>query len=181
MAESEATTVARPYARALFAHALESGAGLDNWSATLSLLAAVASNDSVAQVLDDPNITGRRRVELLLELTGDQLSDQARNFVVILAEQNRVELLPQIASLFDLMKRNHEKRVEVELVSAYDVNDETREKIRSALAESLKREISIETEVDASLLGGAIVRTGDTVMDYSVRGKLNKLGHELNT
>lgn len=181
MAEAELTTVARPYARAVFAHALASGTGLDDWSATLSLLAGVVTDAGVRQALDNPALTRGRRMELLLELVSDQLSQEGRNFVTILAEQGRVDLLPQIASLYELMKRNHLKRVEVELTSAYEVDEADREKIRRALAASLQREITIESTVDPALVGGAIVRTGDTVIDYSVRGKLTRLGHELNS
>lgn len=181
MAESELTTIARPYARALFAHVLGSGANLDDWSATLALLSAITNDREVQRILDDPSMTRRARVDLMLGLAGDQLSEPARNFVTIVAEQNRIEALPDIASLFELMKRNHLKRVEVQLTSAYEVADADAEKIRAALAASLKREISVETRVDPTLLGGAIVRTGDTVLDYSVRGKLNKLGQELNS
>lgn len=181
MAESELTTIARPYARALFAHVLGSGESLDEWSTTLALLSAITNDRGVQRMLDDPALTRRKRMELMLGLAGDQLSESARNFVTIVAEQNRVEALPDIASLFELMKRTHLKRVEVQLTSAYDVSDEDAEKIRGALAASLQREISIETSVDPTLLGGAIVRTGDTVLDHSVRGKLNKLGQELNS
>jgi len=181
MAEAELTTVARPYARALFAYVLAHGAELDEWSATLGLLASITREPKVAELLDHPDITRQRRTEVLLEVAGDRVNEAARNFVTILAEQNRVELLPEIANLYELMKRNHLKRVEVQLTSAYEVAQEDSEKIRKALAQSLQREITIETQVDPSLVGGAIVRTGDTVLDYSVRGKLTKLGHELNS
>jgi len=181
MAESELTTIARPYARAAFAHSLDSSEGLNGWSDMLQLLAEAIENGSVQEVLDNPALTKTQRVELLIAVTGERLNEQARNFVHILAEQDRIELLPQIHMLFELMKANHEKTLDVELTSAYDIGEEESRQIQRVLREKLQREVRIESKVDPSLLGGAIVRTEDTVIDYTVRGKLNKLAQTMNS
>lgn len=180
MAESELTTIARPYARAVFAHALDSPEGLSGWSDMLHILADTSANNSVREVLENPALTRSQRVELLLAVCGEQLNEKAGNFVRILAEQNRMELLPQIFVLYEQMKANHEKTLEVYLTSAYEIGDEESLRIQNALREKLQREVRIESKVDPSLLGGAIIRTEDTVIDYSVRGKLAKLTQAMN-
>lgn len=181
MAEAEFTTVARPYARAVFAHALDSREGLDHWSDMLQLLADTTANRSMQEVLDNPALTRTQRVELLFAICGKRLNEQAKNFIRILAERGRIELLQKIYTLYELMKANHEKTLDVELTSAYEIGDAQCRRIQSILAEKLQREVKIETKVDASLLGGAILRTEDTVIDYSVRGKLAKLAQAMNS
>ncbi|HJN52094.1 MAG: F0F1 ATP synthase subunit delta [Pseudomonadales bacterium] len=181
MAESELTTVARPYARAVFAHALDSREGLGDWSDMLRILADTAANNSVQEVLDNPALTKTQRVDLLVSICGDRLNEQAGNFIQILAEQNRIELLPQICTLYELMRADHEKTLDVELTSAYEIGDREFQRIQDILKDKLQREVRIESKVDPSLLGGAIVRTEDTVIDYSVRGKLAKLAQAMNS
>ena len=181
MAESELTTIARPYARAVFAHALGSGDGLAGWSDTLQVLADTVANSSVQEALENPRLTREQRVELLLAVCGAQLSGPAGNFIQILAEQDRLELLPQIHTLYQLMKANHEKTLDVELTSAYALDDEEGQRIQKVLQEKLQRDVRLESKVDPSLLGGAIVRTEDTVIDYTVRGKLAKLAQAMNS
>lgn len=181
MAEGEFTTVARPYARAVFAHALNSQEGLDHWSGMLQLLADTAANSSVEEMLDNPALSRTQRVELLFSVCGERLNEQVKNFIRILAEQGRIELLQQIYALYERMKANHEKTLHVELTSAYEIGDAQCQRIKSILGKKLRREVRIEAKVDASLLGGAILRMEDTVIDYSVRGKLAKLAQAMNS
>jgi|TARA_Y100000310_G_scaffold344456_1_gene457318 F-type H+-transporting ATPase subunit delta len=181
MAESEHTTIARPYARAVFAHALDGGAGLAEWSDMLGILADAAADSSVQEVLDNPALTRSERVDLLVSICGDRLNVQARNFIQILAEQDRIELLQQISTLYGLMKAEHEKTLDVELTSAYEIGADEFQRIQNILKEKLQRDVRIESRVDPSLLGGAIVRTEDTVIDCSVRGKLGKLAQAMNS
>lgn len=181
MAESELTTVARPYARAAFAHALDSAEGLSGWSDMLHILADTSANNSVKEALESPALTRTQRVELLKAVCGGQLNEQAGNFIRILAEQGRIKLLPQIYTLYEQMKANHEKTLDVYLTSAYEVADEESQRIQNALREKLQREVRLETRVDPSLLGGAIIRTEDSVIDYTVRGKLAKLAQAMNS
>ncbi len=179
MAETETTTIARPYARAAFAYAQAEDGGLDKWSKMLGTLATVCSAPSVRDALDNPALTADGQAGLLLDLCSEEMNDGGRNFVGLLAEYDRIEILPSISELFELFKSSFEETVEVEITSAYEVGDAERDRLGSALRNMLQREVNIVTDVDASLLGGAVIRTEDTVIDNSVRGKLEKLARQL--
>lgn len=180
MAEAENTTVARPYARAAFSVALDEASGLASWSRMLSLLSAAVILGPVRQALDNPRLTTAQEASLLLEIMGEELSDQGKNFVSVLAEYGRMSLLPTIYALFELMKAHHEKTMDVSLISAFEVSDEDTLKLAAALKKRLQRDINFSATVDKSLLGGVIIRTEDTVIDNSVRGKLQKLAQVLS-
>ena len=179
MAEAELTTIARPYARAAFRAALDATDGLSQWARMLALLRAAVNEDSVREALADPLLTTTDESALLLSLLGEELDTQGQNFVTILAEYDRLVLLPTIADLFDSMKANHEKTMEVAIESAYDVDESAREKLAAALHARLQRDVVLTTTVDSELIGGVIIRAGDTVIDNSVRGKLERLANVL--
>ena len=122
MAESELTTVARPYARAAFSEALSKASGLEFWSTMLGQLAAVVQDQSVEAALDNPLLTTDATAKLLIDIMADELSQEGKNFVVVLAENGRISLLPSIADTYELLKANHEKTMNVEIISAYDVD-----------------------------------------------------------
>lgn len=180
MAEAENTTVARPYARAAFSVALDEASGLASWSRMLNLLSAAVILGPVRQALDNPRLTTAQEASLLLEIMGEELSDKGKNFVSVLAEYGRMGLLPTIYELFELMKAHHEKTMDVSLISAFEVSDEDTLRLAEALKKRLQRDINFSATVDKSLLGGVIIRTEDTVIDNSVRGKLQKLAQVLS-
>ena len=179
MAEAELATIARPYARAAFSHALDVPEGLSGWSGMLKLLSATASEPLVRDALDDPMLSGEDEANLLTSILGDELSQEAMNFVGVLGQYGRIELLPEISDMFELLKANHEKTMEVEIASAYEINDSEKTALSEALSNRLQRKINLETTVDPNLLGGAIIKAEDTVIDNSVRGKLQKMSHAL--
>ena len=180
MAEAELTTIARPYARAAFRAALDKTDGLSRWARMLALLRAAVSEDSVRDALADPLLTTSDESALLLSLLGEELDVQGQNFIAILAEYDRLALLPTIADLFDSMKANHEKTMEVSIESAYDVDNAAQEKLAAALQSRLQRDVVLSTTVDRELIGGLIIRAGDSVIDNSVRGKLERLANVLS-
>ena len=180
MAEAELATIARPYARAAFSYALDESDGLQGWSGMLKLLSAIAGEQIVRDALDDPMLSGEDGSKLLTSILGDELSQEAINFVGVLGENGRIELLPEISDMFELLKANHEKTMEVEIASAYEVNDGEKAALSEALSNRLQRKINLETTLDPSLLGGAIIKAEDTVIDNSVRGKLQKMSHALS-
>jgi len=114
-------------------------------------------------------------------LLGDELSDKGQNFIRLLAENKRLILLPAISSLFHILKANQEKSIDVEITTAFEVSSETLNNLVQGLKARLAREINLSTSVDNSLIGGAVVRAGDTVIDSSVRGKLVKLVESMNS
>ena len=179
MAEAELATIARPYARAAFSYALDQAQGLQAWSKMLALLAAASSEKIVREALDDPLLSGDEEANLLISVLGDELSEQAQNFVIVLSGYSRIELLPNIAEMFERLKANHEKTMEVEVTSAFEVTDGEKSALSEALHKKLHREIKLETSVDPSLLGGVVIKAEDTVIDDSVRGKLQKLSNAL--
>ena len=179
MAEAELTTVARPYARAAFSFAVDQDLGLDSWSKMLALLSEAVQQDTVREKLDDPKLTSESSADVLSALLGSDLDENARNFIKVLAQYGRMELLPNIAELFELLKAEHQKTVNVEIVSAYEVTAGEVEKLSQTLNAKLQRAVNLTTEVDANLLGGVIIKAEDTVIDGSIRGKLRKLSQAL--
>lgn len=180
MAEAEETTVARPYARAVFSRALDETSGLANWSRMLGLLAATVAQPVVKRALDDPRLSSHEEAGLLGEILGDELTQEARNLLSVLGDYGRVALLPHIHELYEDLKAQHEQTMEVSITSAYEVGESDRARLEGALKQRLQKQINLTTEVDASLMGGAIVRAEDTVIDNSVRGKLARLAQALD-
>jgi F-type H+-transporting ATPase subunit delta len=146
----------------------------------LSLLAATVSNDTVSVALDNPTLTTESEAALVIDVMGEELNEKGRNFVHVLAQYGRMMLLPEISEMFELLKANHEKTMDVEITSAFEVDEADKNLLGEALQRRLQRDISVSASVDASLLGGVVIRAEDTVIDNSVRGKLNKLSHALN-
>ena len=179
MAESEPTTIARPYARAAFASALEKRSGLQKWSKMLGALASVVSEKVVMEKLDDPRITTEDASGLLEKLLGRDINNEGRNFINVLAEYGRLELIPNIAYQYELLKADHEKTINVEVISAYKITKSEEKQLSDALHAKLQREVSLTTKVDEALLGGAVIKAEDTVIDGSILGKLRKLSQAL--
>lgn len=179
MAEAELSTVARPYARAAFSQALNEASGLETWSRMLKMLAATVQQPVVATVLDSPSMTTEQEAEFLVELLGEELNQYGRNFVSVLSEYGRTPLLPEISQMFELLKAHHEQTLDVDVVSAFEVSENDQSLLTDALKNKLQREVNLTAEVDSGLIGGVLIRTEDTVIDNSVRGKLEKLSHAL--
>lgn len=178
MAQSSPATVARPYAKAAFEAARDEKA-LDGWSKTLALLAALSEDARVKEAINDPRHSEKRSADILIELCGDQLEPKAANFVTLLAQHHRLPALSEIKAQFEALRDEYERRVEVEVTSAFALTDEQESKLADALKKRLDREISITTSVDGSLLGGVIIHAGDTVIDGSLRGRLAELESSL--
>jgi F-type H+-transporting ATPase subunit delta len=176
---AESITIARPYAKAAFEAARETGA-LDQWSVFLALAAAAAVDEKIEVVLDHPTLTREQKAQTLAEVCGDTLTTGNRNFLFALAANNRLQLLPVIAELFEAFKAQLEQTVEVEIESAFELGTEQQDKLAQALRSKLDRQINISARVNRELIGGAIVRTQDLVIDGSVRGKLAKLAEKLS-
>ena len=176
---AELSTLARPYAKAAFEYALEQGKTAE-WSTMLSQAAAVSEQEKVAELLSSPAETAAHLAAVFCELNGDTLDEGGRNFVSILAQNKRLPLLPQISEQFDTLLAQQQQIVEVELTSAFDLDDTQRDEIASKLKQSLSKNINITTTIDQDLIGGVIIRAGDLVIDGSVRGKLAKLAEAMN-
>ena len=177
---AELTTIARPYAKAAFLFAKEQGA-LDKWEKMLGLAAAVAGDATMRAYLDQPELDDSAKVSAFAEVCGDELDESGRNFVAQLASNKRLSLLPVILELFHELLAQEQRFTDVELVSAFEMDDAVADKLVAALKKRLGTDVNVTSSVDASLIGGVLVRAGDTVIDGSVRGRLTRLAEQLNS
>ncbi len=171
---SELTTAARPYARAVFEMAQEAGV-LPQWSAQLAAMSAVVAAEGSASLLSHPRMTKEQKADVFAEIAGDALNDQGRNLLKVLAENDRFILVPEIASIFEEMKAEAEGAVEAEIVSAQAMTDDQQRTIAAALQKRLGREVKLVAKVDPSLMGGAVIRAGDLVIDGSIQSRLKDM------
>ncbi len=174
MITGELTTIARPYANAAFEYALEKHA-LTEWEGMLLSAATVVADDKVNLLLSSPETSSRQLSALFSDVLAKVLDTQKINFIQLLAENKRLAILPEIAALFKTYREDYEKIMDVQVVSAIELDYSYQEKLIKKLTHRLKRRVSLQCEVNPSLLGGAIIRAGDMVIDGSVRGKLNRL------
>lgn len=172
----EKTTIARPYARAVFELAQADGT-LDQWSKMLQVLKLVVSDRGMQVVITNPVLDDQKLTDVLVDICGEHLDEQGQNFVAILVQANRLLVVPQIAALYEKLKAEAEGTAEVKVISAYPLDDEQQETIREVMSRRLGKKIEITTDVDESLIGGAIIRSGDSVIDASLRGSLKQLSH----
>jgi F-type H+-transporting ATPase subunit delta len=178
MAAGEKTTIARPYAEAVFAHADEAGK-LELWSEMLSFLASVIEDADFKPLASNPLVEQAALTELLLEIAGGHINDEGANLARILVQNRRLEVLPEIKTLFDRLKAEKEQVMDVHVTSAYELKPAQEKLIADALKARLGRDVTITSEQDADLIGGVHIRAGDLVIDGSVRGKLQRLANEL--
>lgn len=178
---AESITLARPYAKAVFELA-HGNTALDAWSKTLKLLAGLVGDHSVRVMLGDPQIPASVRAQVFIDLcgkAGHKLDQHGQNFVRLLAEYRRLTLLPDIAADYETLRAQAENFVEVELRAASPVDAAEQKRISEALHQKLGRRIELKYVEDKSLIGGAVLRAGDFVIDGSVRGKLGRLAAAL--
>lgn len=171
---SELTTAARPYARAVFEMANAKGE-LGEWSDTLGFMGSVISNDQVSDLLAMPKMAKQAGADAFLQLCDNKLDDGAKNLVGMLAENDRLSLLPEIGVIFEALKDNAEGSVEALVTAAKKLTQAQEDSISSALKKRLGRDIKLKVSVDEALLGGAIIRAGDLVIDGSLKGRLDKM------
>lgn len=175
---AELATLARPYANAVFDIA-KGEKRLDAWSRALAFLAAAVVSPGVREALADPSTTSDEKAHLLTEVVEGELDPRGRRFVGVLARNKRLGLLPEIAAQYEALRAEQEKTLDVEVISAHQLTDDDRARLIDALTKRYERDVQLTARVDANLIGGAIIRAGDTVVDGSVRGKLEKLSETL--
>jgi len=172
------TTLARPYARAVFQVARDADK-LADWSEALQFAAAIASSDDIEQFYGDPRVDRQKLLALITDLGGDRFNDQFVNLLKVLMNYDRLDLLPEIASQYEFYRREAEARLRVHVSTAMPMNDEETRKLSERLKARFGREIDLDVDVDESLIGGAVIRAGDRVIDGSVRGRLEQLSRQL--
>ena len=175
---ADKTTIARPYAKAAFAEA-RADSMLGAWSAALHMAAEVVDDPHFHLLLGDPHVTPSQLSALVLDIAGAGLGEHGRNFVQTVAEARRLNCLPEIAALFDSYKDDAEGIADVTVTSAAQLDDKEQQLLTAAMARRLKREVRLHCTIDPDLIGGAVLRSGDLVIDGSVRGRLERIANEL--
>jgi len=170
---AETATIARPYAEALFRIASETNAGnLAAWSELVSEMGQVAANPDMKALADDPNVPGDKLVPLFLSVLKSPVNDEAKRFVTLLVENNRLTVLPEIAEQFHALKNAREGSADVEITSAFPMEGATLTDLVAVLERKFGRKLVPTVAVDPSLIGGVRVKVGDEVLDTSVRARL---------
>lgn len=174
----ELSTIARPYAEAVFERATETDK-LDLWSEMLAFIAEVAKNQDLAEIINSPAIDRGVRTELLLDIAGGRLNDEGQNLLKLLMQNDRIQAVPEIAEMYESMKAAGEGAIDVHIVSAYALKAPQQKKLAEALKKKLGKDVHITSEKDHSIMGGVIIHAGDLVIDGSIRGQLQQLANEL--
>jgi F-type H+-transporting ATPase subunit delta len=171
---AEKATIARPYAKAAFEYAKEHNA-LPRWSEALAIASAVVTARQVARLLNHPRVTPAQLVDLIASVGGERIDASARRFLEIVATNRRLNVLPNIAAMFEVMRAEVENVADVEVTSAVELNDAQKQRLSDALRKRLKRDIRLHCSVDPALIGGAVVRSGDLVIDGSLKARIERL------
>lgn len=171
---AELSTIARPYAQAVFEIA-KTERKYREWSELLHLLADVVADKRIGSLIGNTTIKKERIASLICDVAGEQVTASARNFVGVLAENRRLNVLPQVAAQFEELRARAESTQEAEVFSAFEIDAKQQQAISSALQKRLGRKVNLVCKIDPSLLGGAVIRAGDLVIDGSALGRLHKL------
>ncbi len=171
---ADLSNIARPYAQAVFELAQAAG-DLAGWGDQLDLLGTIAADETMEQLLENPAFSGEQQVALITDICGDKLSADGANLVKLLVRNDRVSALPAIASLYAEKRAEAEKVVEAKVVTATAIDDGQQQSFAQALERKLGRSVKLEFSVDEDLIGGAVIRAGDWVIDGSVKAQLEQL------
>jgi F-type H+-transporting ATPase subunit delta len=177
---AERATIARPYAKAAFEYARDTHS-FAPWSQGLGMAAEIVSDPRVADLTRSPLWSAAELAGLIVDVAAPKLDAGMQNFVRVLAENHRLLVLPEIAAHYEILRAAVENTVEVDVVSAVALDPPQQAKLAAALTARLKRRVHMHNSVDAALLGGAIVRAGDLVIDGSLKGRLARLATELTS
>ncbi len=172
------TTIARPYAQAALSQA-QTEDDVAGWGDMLEFLAALARDPTLSGVIANPSVETSELTRLLLDVAGDRLSATGTNFVRLLAANHRLAALSEIQRQFERLRADLEGRLQVDIVSAYELSDGQADELAAAVARRLGRQVDVTSTVDSALIGGVIIRAGDLAIDASMRGRLAQMGAAL--
>lgn len=173
------STLARPYAKAVFAHAVEHKT-LAEFSEQLSTLNAITSDAQVERLIGHPRMPQNQLTDLIIDVAGAALSNQGSNLVKVLTDNQRLPLLPEIAAQYEQLRADAENRLDVQVTSALSLDAEQQQRLSDSLAKRFGREVNLSVDIDETLMAGAIIRAGDQVIDGSARGRLQRLEQQLD-
>jgi len=171
-------TIARPYARAAFEEA-SSENRLTQWSDSLRVAAQVVQDPRVASLIGHPQVTPEQLAQLLIDIAGPSLGEHGANFVRTLAANHRLTYLPEVLAQFEMLKDEAQGVADVTVTSASNLDESQKQKLSAALEKRLRRKVRLHAEVDPGLIGGAVLRSGDLVIDGSLSSRLERIAYEL--
>ena len=177
---ADLATIARPYAKAIFNLALEQNT-LTEWSKMLAVLSLAASDQIMRNLYTNPRVTNQQLIDILLSVCGNNKNQPLTNFLQTLAEQKRLSTLPEIAKLFETYRAQREKIITVVVSSALPLTKIIQKNLSQALQIRLQCNINLVYEINPELIGGAVIRAGDLVIDGSVRSKLLRMAYALSS
>ncbi len=172
------TTAARPYANAVYDTANETGT-LDSWSDALANLAAVVNDAQMSEMLSDPETGKQQKGELIIQVLGDKLNEQQQNLVKLMAENGRLIIMQDVQEQFEVARAKADNKVEAEVVSAFELTAEQTDELINTLKNKLGCDITLTTTIDESLIGGVVIKAGDTIIDASMKSQLDSLALSL--
>jgi F-type H+-transporting ATPase subunit delta len=175
---AEAATIARPYAKAAFMSARDAKA-LPAWSEALHNGAGLAADQRISDLLSSPKMSVDQIVSMFAGLGGEAIDAHWQNFVRLLTRNKRLSVLPAIAEQYEMLRAQFENELDVQVTSAAEMLPEQKSKLAASLKTRFKRDVRMSTAVDATLLGGAVIRAGDLVIDGSILGRLQRLASDL--
>ena len=177
---AERATIARPYAKAAFEYARDTGAFAE-WSKGLKTAAEIVADARLAALTKSPQWSQADLVSIISDVAGTALNPAMQNFVRVLAENHRLLLLPEISAHYEEFRSDVENTVDVDVISAIALTGAQQDKLAAALSKRLNRKVRMQNSIDPTLLGGAVVRAGDLVIDGSLKGRLQRLATELGS
>lgn len=172
------TTIARPYARAAFDYAFQHRA-IDSWDSLLAFLSTVISHTNVKEILGDPRVMPAQMLSFLSRLFQKEMTAEQTNFLKLLIQRKRLQVLPEIFSLFEALKAEQAQSITVDVRTAMPLSDAQKQSITQLLATRLAKKVALKETVEPELLGGAVIRAGDLVIDTSAKGLLRHLATQL--
>ena len=175
----ELTPLARPYAKALFESAIESNS-IDEMAVELKTMAAAAMTEGIINTIENPTLSRKEIVEILVNLFEESVSDTAKKLIEILAENKRLNLLEPIYSIYQDLLEKHKEQKSIEVFVAVEPGDEAKESIEQKLKSTYGKDANIYFSKDPAMMGGLSIKIGDETLDLSVKGKINKLVNQLN-
>jgi len=173
---SESITLARPYAKAAFDFA-KSESDVKQWANNLLVAAGLAQDEQLLNFFNRPDVVIE---DLVLFIAGDDANENYKNFVRLLAENDRLSLLPEVAQLYEYYSELDSQSLTVDVVSAIELSDAQKKAMVAALSKRTGKQVTLKTKVDPDLVGGAVIHCGDLVIDGSLRGKVNRLKSQLS-
>jgi F-type H+-transporting ATPase subunit delta len=175
---SDFTTAARPYAKAVYDIASQTGA-LVSWNDALTNLGKVVNDVQIRELLGSPQMGRQQKGELIIQVMGDNLDEQQQNLVRLMAENGRLTLMSDVLEQFEVARAKAENKVDAEVISAFELTAAQTDELVKTLKNKLGCDITLTTTVDESLIGGVVIKAGDTIIDASMKSQLDSLALSL--